>query len=102
MNVIPGDPSSQSPSRSELGGVAGTLLGCMHCICVAHDITNSKVEVGLDGEQAMKEAFGHWPLDPSHLDYDMLQHILGMIAASPLTTTPDGLNLTRTITWHSL
>jgi hypothetical protein len=43
------------------------------------------VEIGLDGEQAMKEAFGHWPLDPGRPDYDMLQHIRGMITASPLT-----------------
>jgi hypothetical protein len=43
------------------------------------------VEIGLDGEQAMKEAFGHWPLDPGRPDYDMLQNIRGMITASPLT-----------------
>jgi hypothetical protein len=34
----------------------------------------------------MKEAFGDWPLDPSHPDYDMLQHIRGMIKYSPLTS----------------
>jgi hypothetical protein len=84
VNVIPGDSSSQSPYRSELGGVAG-ILECLHCICAAHDVTEGKVEIGLDGEQAMKEAFGDWPLDPSRPDYDMLQHIRGMITASPLT-----------------
>ena len=84
VNVIPGDDSSQSPYRSELGGVAG-ILECLHCICVAHDIYEGKVEVGLDGEQAMKEAFGDWPLNPSRPDFDLLQHIRGMIASSPLT-----------------
>ena len=84
VSVIPGDSSSQSPHRSELGGIAG-ILECLHCICAAHNVTEGKVEIGLDGEQAMKEAFGDWPLDPSHPDYDMLQHVRGMIAASPLT-----------------
>ena len=87
MNVIPGEPSSQSPYRSELGRVPG-LLESLHCMCVAHDITYGKeVEVGLDGEQTMKEAFGHWPLDPRHPDCGVLQHIRGTIDAfAPLTS----------------
>ncbi len=50
-----------------------------------HQVLAGHVTVGLDGEQAMKEAFGDWPLDPGRPDYDMLQHIRGMILASPLT-----------------
>jgi hypothetical protein len=84
VNVIPGEEDSQSPYRSELGGVAG-ILEALHCICIAHSITKGHVTVGLDGEQAMKEAFGTWPLDPRRPDYDMLQHIRGMIRESPLT-----------------
>ena len=58
VNLIPRDESSQSQyRRSELGGVA-SILECLHCICIAHGITAGKVEVGLDGKQAMKEAFG--------------------------------------------
>ena len=86
VNVIPGAEDSQSPYRSELGGVAG-ILEALHCICCAHVVTKGHVTVGLDGEQAMKEAFGVWPLDPSRPDFDMLQHIRGMIRASPLTFT---------------
>jgi hypothetical protein len=57
VNVIPtGDPSSQSPNRSELGEVAG-IMEAFSCISEAHGISE-KVQVGLDGEQAMKEAFG--------------------------------------------
>ena len=84
VNVIPGDPSSQSSYRSELGGITG-ILKCLYGICIAHGITNGKVEVGLIEEQAMKEAFRHWSLDPCRPGYNMLQHIRGMIAASPLT-----------------
>jgi hypothetical protein len=86
VNVIPGEEESQSPYRSELGGVAG-ILEALHCMCVAHSITKGHVTVGLDGEQAMKEAFSKWPLDPSRPDYDLLQHIRGMIHASPLKFT---------------
>jgi hypothetical protein len=84
VNVIPGEPSSQSPCPSELGGVAG-VLESLHCICQAHAVAEGKVEVGPDREQAMKEAFGDWPLNPSRPDCNMLQHICGIITASPLT-----------------
>jgi hypothetical protein len=84
VNVIPGEEKSQSPYRSELGGVAG-ILETLHCICAVHDVHSGHVEVGLDGDQAMKTAFGDWPLDPSQPDYDMLQHIRGMIRDSSLT-----------------
>ena len=84
VNVIPVDETSQSPYRSELGCVA-RILECLHCICVAHDISEGKVEVGLDGEQAMNEEFSDWALNPGRPDFDLLQHIRGMIASSPLT-----------------
>jgi hypothetical protein len=76
----------QVKARAEAnwGGVAG-VLESPHCICAAHGVTKGKVETGLNGEQSMKEAFGQWPLDPGRPDYDMLQHIRGMITASPLT-----------------
>jgi hypothetical protein len=64
---MPGEEESQSPCRSKLGGVAG-ILEALHCTCVAHSITKGHVTVGLDGEQAVKEAFSEWPLDPSRPD----------------------------------
>ena len=65
VNVITGaEDSHQSPYRSELGGVAG-ILEALHCICVAQVVTKGHVTLGLDEEQAMKKAFGEWPLDPS-------------------------------------
>jgi hypothetical protein len=86
VNIIPGASDSQSPYRSELGGITGTVEA-LHCICVIHRITQGAVEVGLDGNHAMKEAFGNWPLDPSRPDCAMLQHIRGMIKASALKFT---------------
>jgi hypothetical protein len=70
--------------RSELGGVAG-IVEALSGICEARGVTEGHVEVGLDGEQAMKEAFGRWPLDPSCPDCDMLQRTRAMIKHSPVT-----------------
>jgi hypothetical protein len=83
VNIVPGEKESQSPYRSELVGIAGALEA-IHGICLVHSVTSGKVEMGLDGRQAMLKAFGDWPLDPSRPDFDLLQHIRGMIAASPL------------------
>jgi hypothetical protein len=91
VNVIPGAEESQSAYPSEPGGVAG-ILEALHCICRAHNITYGKVEVGLDGDQAWKEAFGTWPLDPSRPDFDLLVHIQGMIRLSPLGLTSVGIS----------
>jgi hypothetical protein len=92
VNVIPGDPSSHSACRSKLGGVAG-IVEALSCICKARGVTKGHVEVGLNGEQTMKEAFGSWPLDPSRPDCDMLQHIRAMIEHSPLTFSSQWIEL---------
>jgi hypothetical protein len=54
---MPGVEESQSPHRNESGGVAG-VLEALHCICIVHEVTEGHVTVGLNGEQAMEEAFG--------------------------------------------
>jgi hypothetical protein len=84
VNIMQGEEESQSPCRSKLGGVAG-VLEALHCTCVAHSVTKGHVVVGLDGKQAMKEAFSKWPLDPSHPDHDLLQRIRRMTQASLLS-----------------
>ena len=70
-SVVPGDEVSQSPRRSELGGVAGALEAS-RCLRVAPCVTDGPVTVSLDGEQAAKEALGNWPLDPNRPDCDVL------------------------------
>jgi hypothetical protein len=83
VNVIPGNAASQNPRWSKLGGVAG-ILEALHGTCEARGATEGRTEAGLNGEQAMKEAFGHWPLHPSRPDHGMLQHIRGVIHDFPL------------------
>jgi hypothetical protein len=63
------------------------VVEALNDICEVHGIKQGKVKACLDGEQAMKEAFGDWPLDPSRPNYNMLQHIRGMISSSPLKLT---------------
>jgi hypothetical protein len=64
VNIVPGEDESQTAYRSELTGIVG-ILETLNGICVVHDIKEGSVKIGLDGDQARKEAFGVWPLDPS-------------------------------------
>jgi hypothetical protein len=52
------------PGKSELGGVSG-IVETVGTLCARHDITFGAVEVGLDGDQAMKmpSAIGHYTQD---------------------------------------
>jgi hypothetical protein len=83
VNVIPGESEYQSSYQSEIGGVAG-ILKSLHCVCEAHGISEGAIEIGLDGDQAMKAVANDWPLDPGCPDYDLLQHVRGLIKASKL------------------
>jgi hypothetical protein len=86
VNVIPGVSEFKSSYRSEIGGVAG-ILELLHCVCKAHDIGSGAIEIGLDGDQAMKAVADTWPLDPGNPDYNLLQHVRGQIRVSSLTIT---------------
>ena len=86
VNIIPGEPEYQPAYRSEIGGIAG-ILESLHCLCEAHAIRKGAVEIGLDGEQAMKVEASEWPLDPGSPNFDMLQHVRGLIKALPIETT---------------
>jgi hypothetical protein len=48
-------------------------------------ITSGAIKVGLDGEQAMKNIFGSWPLHPKQADYDLLKDLRKKIKQSPIT-----------------
>jgi hypothetical protein len=43
------------------------------------------MKVGLNGEQAMLNAGGDWPLNPGQPDFDMLPDISAKIKKSPLS-----------------
>jgi hypothetical protein len=56
-------------------------------VCERYSITAGAVKVGLDGDQAMKNIFGTWPLHPKQADYDLLKDLRKKIKKSPLTWT---------------
>jgi NAD(P)-dependent dehydrogenase (short-subunit alcohol dehydrogenase family) len=86
VNSIPGETEDQSSYRSELGGVSG-IVETVGTLCARHNITFGAVEVGLDGNQAMKNVFGDWPSYPGQADYDLLKDLWEKIRRSPLKWT---------------
>jgi hypothetical protein len=86
VNSIPGEQCDQSSYRSEIGGVSG-IVETVGILCQLHSITTGAIEVGLDGDQAMKNIFGVWPLHPKQADYDMLKDLRKKISQSPLKWT---------------
>jgi hypothetical protein len=74
VNSIPGETEDQSSYRSKIGGVSG-IVETVGILCSLHTIQAGAIEVGLDGEQAMKTIFGNWPLHPKQPDYDLLKDL---------------------------
>jgi hypothetical protein len=54
-NQVPGALEDQSAYRSELAGIEGILV-TLDLLCTTYSITSGKVEIGHDGESALKEA----------------------------------------------
>ena len=84
VNAPPGHGDEQSSYRSELAGIAGTLA-LVSSICQIHDISSGSITIGLDGDQALTQASGDWPLSPSQADFDMLHDIRAKIRRLPIT-----------------
>jgi hypothetical protein len=84
VNAVPGHIQEQSAYRSELAGIEGALA-ILESVCQVHDIQHGAVTIGLDGEQALIEASGDWPLNPSRADFDMLTDIRAKIKRLPIT-----------------
>ena len=52
--------------------------------CKEHNISQGRITIGLDGEQAIKNILRP-KLTSAHVDYDLIHHIRGMIHKLPLT-----------------
>ena len=61
------------------------VIAIVDCLCQHHDIQDGCVEMGLDGEQAMKAAFEDWPLKPEQPDFDLLTDIRAKLKKSKIT-----------------
>jgi hypothetical protein len=84
VNAVPGSPQEKSPYRAELVGISG-VISIVKCVCEQYDIQAGTIEMGLDGEQAMKAAFEDWPLNPAQPDFDLLSDIRAKLAKSKIT-----------------
>jgi hypothetical protein len=84
VNAPPGHEDEQSAYRSELAGIEGTLA-LVASVCKVHDIRSGSITIGLDGDQALIQASGDWPLHPSQADFDMLHDIREKLKRLPIT-----------------
>jgi hypothetical protein len=85
--VTPGEPSDQSPYRSELSGLYGVVT-MVHIICAQFKITSGAIEVGCDCESALRHVFGtgsRYEADIADPDYDLRSATRKMLANSPIT-----------------
>ena len=82
-NAVPGAPLDQSAYRSELSGIAGIVV-TLSILCSYHNITGGGIEIGLDGEQAMKSVFDEDDPDPSDTDYDLIYDLRAKIKCLPI------------------
>jgi hypothetical protein len=83
VNRVPGHSLSQTSYRGELGGIL-SLLTLVRGIITLHQITNGQIRLGLDGEQAMKEAAGKSPLVSSQQSFDLLTIIRRTVESLPI------------------
>jgi hypothetical protein len=56
-------------------------------LCKKFKITQGLVQIGLDGDQALKAAAGASPLKAAQADYDLIKDIRVKIKALPITIT---------------
>ena len=70
----PGRPTDQSPYRSELSGIS-MMLAVIKCVLMCHKVTSGSIALGLDGEKAMTQASGRFPLFPTQRSFDLLVDI---------------------------
>ena len=83
-NYVTDMAADQSAHRSELAGVIGALA-TVTAIVKKNDITSGSITIALDGESALWEAKGDWPLQFDQPDFDCFQEIRNRVAALPIT-----------------
>ena len=64
----------------------GIMVG-VGLLCDVHRVTSGAIEIGLDGEEAMKSVFAEWDPKPENADYDLILDIRRKLAKLPITAT---------------
>ena len=86
VNWVPGTVIDQSAYHSELAGVCG-ILACLSILVQRFDIETGGITIALDGESALIQAKGNWPLCISQPCFDTLQDIRTRIDLLPIKIT---------------
>ena len=85
-NCTPGRTCDQSPYRSELGGVVGTLE-LLKALCKAHKIRTGAVTVGIDCESAIKTITADNPPPVHASQWDMINECRQLLKELPIQVT---------------
>ncbi len=85
-NCVPGHPTDQQSHRGGLGGIMGIVVA-LALLCRIHNITSGSIEIGQDGEEAMKAVFSKWDPKPDQADYDLILDLRRKFAKLPITAT---------------
>ena len=85
-NTAPGTPDDQNSYRGEVAGIAG-VVATTKMICNVHDITEGSLEIGLDGDSAMKVVFREKNPKPEDPCCDMILDIRRKIRELPIRVT---------------
>ena len=83
-NFVSGSPEDQSSYRSELAGIIGVLTCCTALVDL-FDIESGSITIALDGDTALQQAQGSWPLAISQKSFDYVYVIRNMILALPIS-----------------
>ena len=83
LNRTPGRESEQSPYRSELGGIVGTLSTAL-AVCKAHNITAGSLELGCDCEGAIKAVTAEDPPKAKSENFDMIWECRHLLKQLPI------------------
>eukprot|EP00536_Pseudo-nitzschia_multiseries_P011651 jgi/Psemu1/29570/gm1.29570_g len=85
-NLVSGSPEDQSSYRSELAGIIGVLT-CCFVLMDLYDVASSSLTIALDGDTALQQAQGTWPLSICQKSFDYVYVIRNMLSALPITVT---------------
>ena len=84
-HVSPGDPTDQSPYRSELSGIYGALCVAEE-LCSLYAISAGSLTIGCDNEKCLWMSIDKpGSLSPTSKSFDLLSAIRQKIAALPIT-----------------
>ena len=85
-NTTPGSPEDQDSYRGEVAGMAGAVT-TPKMICEVHNVTEGSLEIGLDGDSAMKAVFGEKNRKPEDPCCDMILDVRRKIRELPIKVT---------------